>query len=584
MIEITDKIKMEFDTILREKLIRPVYQPIVSLTDGSILGYEALSRITLEKCSFNVEQMFVFATETGKLWELEELCRKESLRFAKDKRLDAKIFLNVDPNIIHDKEFKSGMTIEYLKQYHLEPEDIVFEITERSAIDDVETFQGTIEHYKQQTFLTAIDDFGNGYAGLNRVCAFSPDFIKFDRVVVENIHLNQKKKALVKSCLQFCKSEGIKAIAEGIEKEEELETLIKIGIDYGQGYFIQRPLYEKYDIRPELKKQIISVYQKNHNYKFKPSFFGKVGNICHEKQTVFLREPAVKVFEKMERNIGLTEMFVLDEKFHVKGILTRSSLLEGFGGRYGFNLHIRKTAEEMMDHDFLIVDENVSVETVSKMALARSNDCIYDAVVVTQKEKYKGVVTVKDLLETAITIQVTKAIDTNPLTGLPGNTNIQKEIEETIKKCKKYAVIYFDLDNFKAYNDAYGFHNGDMMIKTMATILGTVSQSKMFAGHIGGDDFVLIVKDWNVESICMGIMKEFQEKIRNLYSVKDWENGFIISKNRNGFQEIFPIATISAAVVTNEKKQIQSMTDLSKELALAKKEAKQKKGNSIFKI
>lgn len=584
MIEIQNKQRLELDIIINQELISTVYQPIVSLKDGTILGYEALSRIKLEDCSFNVEQMFHLAKEHGKLWELEELCRKKSLQNAKDKRLDAKIFLNVDPNIIHDKAFKSGMTIEYLKQYHLKPEDIVFEITERSAICDINTFQGAMEHYKEQTFSTAIDDFGDGYAGLNRICVFSPDYIKFDRMVVHNIHLDQKKRAIVKSCIQFCKSEGIKSVAEGIENKEELKTLIKIGLDYGQGYYIQRPMDEKYDIKPEIKQEITSLYNDNHNFKYKASFFGKVGTIARRKKTVYLKEPALKVFENMERNANVTETFVLDDKDCVCGILTRSKLLEAFGGRYGYNLHIRKTAQEMMDSNFLIVDENVSLETVSKMALARNIESIYDAVVITSKEKYKGVVTVKDLLETAITIQITKAMDTNPLTGLPGNSIIQKEIEETMRSAKKYAVIYFDLDNFKAYNDAYGFHNGDLMLKTMALVMSSIAKEKFFVGHVGGDDFVMIAGTWELEGICEEIMDVFHEKIRNLYSKQDWEKGCILSKNRNGFQEIFPIVTISAAIITNERKQIYSMDQLSKELATVKKQAKQSVGNSICKV
>lgn len=581
MKEITERVKWEFEQIIKECKIRSVYQPIVSFMDGSILGYEALSRIELEECSFNVEEMFQIAKELDKIWELEELCRKKSLKYAKDKFSDTKIFLNVDPNIIHDKQFKTGMTIEYLKQYQLKPEDIIFEITERSAIEDIETFTEAVNHYKNQTFMMAIDDFGAGYSGLNRVCALSPDYIKFDRIVVHNIHMDSKKKSLVEGCLQFCKAEGIKAIAEGIESKEELEILIALGFDYGQGYYLQVPIAEKYDIQADKKSQIKEFYQQNRIYRYKPSFFGNVGTICKQKDTAYLKDSAVKIFGKIEKDNYASEIFVLNGQRQVKGILTRNNILKRFGGRFGYTLNERKTVEDLMVRNFLVADEETSIETVSKMALARPMDCIYDAVVVTNNGKYKGVVTVKDLLETAITLQVTRANDSSPLTGLPGNSIIQREIEHTIKQEEKYAVVYFDLDNFKAYNDAYGFHNGDLMLKTLARILKNTCFPNMFVGHIGGDDFVMIAKTWAIEDICHLVMERFEKSISNLYSPTDWEKGFIISQNRNGFQEKFPTATISAAIITNKKKMVHSMEELSKELAIVKKEAKQKMGNSV---
>ena len=582
MVEMNDTKRKQFFQILREQKLHSVYQPIVSLSDGSILGYEALSRIDLPDCCFNVEELFQIAEQEGKLWELEAVCRGKSLQNALMKPDTTKLFLNVDPKIIHDSQFRAGMTCEFLQKYHLKPEDIIFEITERSSIRDPLTFQETIEHYRKQHFQIAIDDFGEGYAGLNRICTLSPEFLKIDLSIIRNIDKDEMKQSLVESFVHFCKSSSIKLIAEGIETEAELETLIRLGVSHGQGYLIQHPLPEMHDIPASVKQCIRSIHLRYNKFSYQPSFFGKIGTIAQPGKTVHIKESAKDIFEYFENDIEATEVSVVDDEGAVKGILTRNYVLELFGGRFGYNLHARKTVEEIMETNAMVVDENTSIEIVSKMALSRPSNYLYDAVIVISEGKYLGVSTVKKLLETAITIQVSKAIDASPLTGLPGNSVIQEEIESTMQKKQHYSIIYMDLDNFKAYNDAYGFHNGDLMIKTLAGCIQEFCTKGEFIGHIGGDDFVVITDYCNIESLCQSIMDNFHTSIRSLYSNDDWVNGYIISKNRSGFTEKFPMASVSTAALTNRKFNFQSFDAFSKELAKAKKNAKQIAGNSLI--
>ena len=180
MITVSKKSQEQFLTILKEKRISPVYQPIVSLEDGEIFGYEGLSRIDLVGCEFNTEEMFLISEKLNKVWELEELCRIKTLQNAVEKPEWKKLFINVDPKVIRDEKFRNGITVKYLKMYGLAPKDIVFEITERSSIGDAEAFEKTVQHYKSQDYQIAIDDFGSGYAGLRRVCALSTNYLKID--------------------------------------------------------------------------------------------------------------------------------------------------------------------------------------------------------------------------------------------------------------------------------------------------------------------------------------------------------------------------------------------------------------------
>jgi len=237
---------MQTDTDILNKIleggyIMPVYQPIVSLTDGEIFGYEALSRISEKELEMDIELLFKTADKTNRAWELESLCRTKALKNSMHIQNGKKIFLNVNPNIMHDEKFRDGFTKTRLNEYGLDFHNIIFEITERVTINDNEAFLGSIKHYKDQNYGIAIDDVGSGYSGLNTIANIRPNIMKLDKHLIRNIEKDDIKQFLCKSLVEFGKSAGILLVAEGIETEEELKTLIKLNIDLGQGYFLDIP-------------------------------------------------------------------------------------------------------------------------------------------------------------------------------------------------------------------------------------------------------------------------------------------------------------------------------------------------------
>ena len=141
----------------------------------------------------------------------------------------------------------------------------------------------------------------------------------------------------------------------------------------------------------------------------------------------------------------------------------------------------------------------------------------------------------------------------SPLTGLPGNVQIHAELKKRLLKKEKFSVLYLDLDNFKAYNDVYGFLKGDEIIKfTAQIILKNVHMAEgcdSFVGHIGGDDFVAIVGNVDYESICQSIIAEFDEGVKRFFNEEDNKKGYIEVANRKNVMEQFPLTSISIGVV-----------------------------------
>ncbi len=174
--------------------------------------------------------------------------------------------------------------------------------------------------------------------------------------------------------------------------------------------------------------------------------------------------------------------------------------------------------------------------------------------------------------------RTTRVLDANPLTKMPGNIAISREIEKRIEGKTLFSVLYLDINKFKAFNDYYGFLRGDVVIKlTARIIIETVAKfgsEDDFTGHIGGDDFVIVTCPEKAVDFCSKIIEEFDGRIQDLYDEDDRKEGYILCKDRQGKENKFPLMTISIGVVSNERRKITHPGEISKIGAEVKKYAK----------
>lgn len=171
------------------------------------------------------------------------------------------------------------------------------------------------------------------------------------------------------------------------------------------------------------------------------------------------------------------------------------------------------------------------------------------------------------------------SLSTNPLTQLPGSFYIQKEVQHRIQNNKPFVIFYLDLDNFKSFNDYYGFHKGDEVIKFVANILVNVVKQYVpqegIVGHIGGDDFVVVLPVENYKTVAEKIIEIFDRDIKKFYSEEDLRRGYIETENRQGQLQKFPIMTISIVGINSVRTKITHYAQISQICAELKKYAKQ---------
>lgn len=213
------------------------FQPILDLQKQNVFAYEALVR------GLNGESAgeILGKVNDSNRYRFDQCCRVKAVNLASDLEMEARLSINFLPNAIYKPESCIRTTIAACKTYNFAVENIIFEVTEVERIDDKAHLQNIFEYYHKRGLMTAIDDFGSGYAGLSLLTDFLPDLIKLDMELIRDVDKKPAKQAIVNGVRNTCESMHIDIIAEGVETEAELDYLYGIGIRKFQGYLFARP-------------------------------------------------------------------------------------------------------------------------------------------------------------------------------------------------------------------------------------------------------------------------------------------------------------------------------------------------------
>lgn len=584
--KINQSMLLEFNSILKNGTVTTLYQPIVGLQKAEVHAYEALSRGPENSILHSPLVLLSVAELLNKTWELEQLLRIKALENATFTN-EFQLFLNVDPNIIKDPKFIKGFTKENLLKMNIAPHAIVLELTERSAIESYDDFKEILKHYKDQGYQIAIDDVGSGYSGLKTLYEVYPKYLKIDMDFIRNIDTDKFKQAIVKSFIEMSKGANIKTVAEGIETLAELKMVIGLGVDYGQGFYLQRPLKS---IKPLNDFVIKAILKENALVTQTMNYSQEYHYIHHIMQTYKAYEShqiCKDVFDYL--NSSATSSVAVIENNRPVGLVTANEINRVFAKQFGYSVYSHRPIELIMDKLPMIVDYYTPINEVAKRALKRNTQHLYDDILVRRGLEYAGIVTMKALLEYAINYEKNYAKELNPLTGLPGNMVIKRVLTRTIESYRPSCVLYVDIDNFKVFNDVYGFEKGDQILKMTSEILKKCMDDCMpynsFLGHIGGDDFIVITKGDMplIQDFCLSVIKNFDAGMKYYLSEEDLTKGSVEAFDREGVLKNHALTSISLAGLLGPMRDYVNTEQVSKDLALIKKEVKQIK-SSAYKI
>ena len=216
------------------------FQPIVDVKEGCIFSYEALVRGLNNEPAGDIYKQ----VNQDNLYRFDQSCRVKAIELATRLGIDCRLNINFFPNAVYQPELCIRSTLEAANAYSFPIENIVFEVIEGEVIRDQAHLANIINCYKKQGFKTAIDDFGSGYAGLNLLAEYQPDFIKLDRQLVTGIHRNPVRQAIARAVIMVCKDLHIDLLAEGVEEIAEVAWFVDQGVELFQGNYFAEPGFE----------------------------------------------------------------------------------------------------------------------------------------------------------------------------------------------------------------------------------------------------------------------------------------------------------------------------------------------------
>ncbi|PTS93068.1 bifunctional diguanylate cyclase/phosphodiesterase [Pseudomonas sp. HMWF006] len=531
-------------SILSQSGLHSLFQPIICLSERRILGYEALTRGPSNSPLHSPIALFAVARQAGRLSELEIACRQSACRRFNEQQLPGKLFLNVSPESLLEAAHQPGRTLQLLQDFGIPPSQVVIELTEQTPIDDFQLLQTALHHYRAMGFSIALDDLGAGYSSLRLWSELRPDYVKIDRHFIDGIHQDALKREFVGSILQIAKASRAQVIAEGIELPEELAVLTEMGVDLVQGYLLGRPQeHPPRDARAMMPKHDSSTVALNDEG-------SDLSALLNDQPAVGRDTPTATVLEAFRRQANLNSLAVLDEQGQPCGIVHRHSLSDALLKPFATDLFARKPISRLMNDDFLAVEMSQSLQQVSRLITSRARQRIEEDFIITLNGSYLGLGRVIDVLKLITELKIQQARYANPLTLLPGNVPIQQCLTRLLQQGRESVICYVDIDSFKPFNDIYGYGRGDEVLLCLAQCLNErVDPSRDFVGHIGGDDFLLVLgpEDWRKR--LNQLLDDFQSQCRRFYRPEHLDAGYFIAPNRQGIRQEFPLLSLSIGVV-----------------------------------
>ena len=561
------------------------FQPIIYAQSGKLYAVEALLRNVQDIPNITtIDDLFDLVFSNDYLYEFDLLLREKAIKkFANINIPNLKLFYNLDNRIIYNKNYSSGNTQKILTKYNLSKDKIIFELSEKGTSIEQNALSTMLQRYKQSGYSIAIDDFGIGVSGLKLLYFSEANIIKIDRFFISNIDQDSKKKLFCSSIIDMAHIMGMQVIAEGVETEKEFFTCKDIGADFIQGFLVQKPTKNINEILPiynDISNLILDDKREDQNKFIDEQFIDKI-------EPLPVNSSLYDIILHFKKNTDHNFVPIIDEFRYFLGIIYESDIKKISYSQYGLSLAQNQNFSTTLLKYLkpaLSVEMAWGIDKILEMYNLNFQNSL--GIFITNSDKYLGFINLNSLLTMSYKRNIEIATNQSPLTKLPGNKQIEKFIANSFRNIQINTthIIYFDFNDFKPFNDIYGFRQGDRAILIFSELLQKRYPKNSFIAHIGGDDFFVGLTDFTFEDVfelTLDIQNEFKYSAKNLYSNEDKELGYIVSKDRFGTTRNFNLLSVSCAIVEiNSQSNILNFDDT---LNIMKKESKSSK-EPVYKV
>jgi diguanylate cyclase (GGDEF)-like protein len=572
-------------TILQNNQLHPVFQPIIHLGKASVYAHEALIRGPVGTAMHTPDNLLAAAAAEGIEYEFEMACIQVQLRAWGQRKAAGRLFLNISAAVLIELLATSEVfgVVNLLSLAGVLPRMIVLEITEHERVTDMDKFAAVVQVLRAAGITLALDDFGDGRSSLRLWSQLRPEIVKIDKYFILNISEHPDKLKTVRALLQLAEIFETELVAEGIENPRDLRILRDLGIAFGQGYFFGRP-----DAEPlcKLADQATAVLDEAEITVFPQQ--GKASPEGFLTKLSILNAPTVTA---QTTNDDVATIFLAHPELHALAvlegdrpvaILNRLQFINEYAKLYYRDISGRKSCMLNANPKPRLIEKSHRVDELVGILTSEDQRYLSDGFIVTDNGRYVGLGTGDQLVRSVTETRIEAARHANPLTFLPGNIPISQHIDRLLKKQSDFVACYADLNNFKPYNDCYGYWRGDEMIRLMANIAKQYCDSQRdFLGHVGGDDFILLFQSPDWRERCEQMVRQFNAQAITLFDEVAKSAGGIHAEDRHGIARFFPFTTVSVGAVAISGGQFSQAEDVANVAALAKHDAK-KAGAGLF--
>lgn len=562
------------DGLLRTDSLYSHFQPIIDLQTGRSHGHEALIRTPADCALSTPVALYDAANLAGRVAELDLHCCRTHLRNYTAAGERNRLFLNLNPIALLTGTIDCDAVLACVEKAGLWPHQVVIEITEHMPVSDYASLRSTLDDLRQAGIEIAIDDLGSGYSGLRQWSELHPQYVKIDAHFIRDVHNCNTNRQFIHSIVEIARALGSRVIAEGIETQQELDAVIALGVHYGQGYLLGRPTTPPQAVEMQ-DWHITERHQTSRTTQ-------TVSTILKYTPSITPETTVSEVMQRFDRRPGLRCLVVCEGR-QPQGLVTRAHLTSVFASLYGRDLFSRRPVSSIMQTELICVTAHTQLDALSER-LTREYDYLpeQDLVITDGDGSFMGTASFTDLLHAITELQIRSARYANPLTQLPGSVPINERIDQLLLDGENFYVAYCDLDNFKPYNDVYGYVRGDDVLRQLAKILEQQAGPDDLVGHIGGDDYILVLRSDDWEDRCKRMLEHFSQLAPSFYDKQHREVGGIQAENRRGEHHFHAFLSVSIGVTHAEPYAHGSHMEISAAAAEVKQQAKKALGNSLF--
>lgn len=541
---------------LAGKGVHAVLQPIADMRSGKVQGHESLIRGDQGHPLHSPDDLFRAARELDQLHRFEALCMQIGVRTWLTQGAHGLIFVNMSADAL--LAMHSTGTLERaaaeLSAAGGSPASVVIEITEHERVTRHADLLTLAETLRTVGVRFALDDFGDGRSSLRLWAELRPEFVKVDKYFVHNVHNEAVKVQTLRGLLRLAELFDTRIIAEGIETMAELEVVRDLGIPFGQGYLLARPSREACksltpEVVAQIKSRVISVLPEVRRTADRDFAIGRIVDAVEPSH------PACSIndlAERFARDEGLRAVAFVDGDV-VQGLITRQALSDKLTKPFFRDIYGKRPALLFANRSPLQLDRRLGLDGATAVLTSPDQRYLTEGFIVTDNGRYLGLATGQQLVRMVTEARIEAARHANPLTFLPGNIPISEHIARLLASECHFVATYCDLNDFKPFNDHYGYWRGDDMILLLARTLGQHADPRRdFVGHVGGDDFVVLFQSDDWFDRCERALADFNEQAQSLFDEQALARGGIEAEDRFGVKRFFPCTTLSigAVVVT----------------------------------